>query len=315
MSGPDDLRGARGNTSGRPFTPASIEVRGAEEPLATALVVHGILGSAANWRGFLRKLIDPAGPFAAARRVRWIAVDLRAHGESALSPAPPPNTVAACAADLEALARSLGARFDLVLGHSFGGKVALAYARDAASKPVATWFLDTPIGGAALDVKSDGEQEIARVLKAVEDLGEVLPGRVEVQERLRAEGLSTGLAQWMTTNVRGTAETGYRWKFDLPAVRELIADYFALDLRPFVRAAAGSGGDEDAAPRLLIRAVRGGRSDRFDGAELAWQASLPEVPIHVLPEAGHWLHVDDPAGLMGLFERAAREVLDALGAA
>lgn len=298
------------------FVPAYLEVRGPDASLAaeaTALVVHGILGSAANWRGFLRKLVDQAGPDDAVRRVRWIAVDLRAHGES--TGAPPPHTVAACAADLEALAAALGTRFDLVLGHSFGGKVALAHARDAERPPRATWFLDTPVGGGVRPEadRTGGQDEIARVLDAVFALGEDLPPRAEVQERLIASGLSRGLAQWMTTNVRGTVDSGYRWKFDLAAVRELISDYFALNLRPFVersvRAAGTHAGSATARP-TLIRGVRGGLSDRFDASELAWQAGLPELPIYVLPAAGHWLHVDDPSGLMRLFELAAREVLD-----
>ena len=90
------------------------------EPSACAYVLHGILGSAKNWRTFGRRL--------AARFPSWriVLVDLRHHGDS--PHLPPPNTLAACAADLERLSAAREERPSVVIGHSFGGKVALEWA-------------------------------------------------------------------------------------------------------------------------------------------------------------------------------------------
>ena len=53
---------------------------------------------------------------------RAVLVDLRMHGAS--QDFSPPHTLAACVADLRALENSIGP-FHGVIGHSFGGKVAL----------------------------------------------------------------------------------------------------------------------------------------------------------------------------------------------
>ena len=265
----------------------SLERQPPARPSRTAFVVHGILGSAGNWRSFVRRLVDGSE---AAAAVRWILVDLRGHGDS--PPGEPPHTVAACAADLEALAASLGVTVDLVIGHSFGGKVALAFA-DRTPSVTEAWFLDTPPGPAAI---TGGTDEIANVFSVIEALPEPLPSRQEVATAIKARGLSDMLAQWMTTNVRGDAERGYRWKFDLPTVRALVGDYAALDLWPVV---------ESPRPGLTVHGVRGGRSNRFTAADIE---RLDGLGVHVIADAGHWLHVDAPTELARYFELAAKTV-------
>jgi pimeloyl-ACP methyl ester carboxylesterase len=278
--------------AGPTFVPAHLEISAAAATRATAFLVHGILGSASNWRSFVRRLVDGSP---AAARLRWILVDLRGHGDSSLVPAPAPHTVDACAADLARLAERLGVSVDLVIGHSFGGKVALAFAQDHSPRTRAAWFLDTPPGRQA---EVSANDEIARMFAVLETFTEPLPGRAEVAWALRSRGLSQSLAQWMTTNMRGTAETGYRWKFDLPVVRELVADYAALDLWPVV---------ESPRPGLAVHGVLGQRSDRFTPED---RERLARLGSTVLPDAGHWLHVDAPQALARRFEAAAREILD-----
>lgn len=274
-----------------PFVPHHLEVCApGVTPARAALVVHGILGSAANWRSFVRKLVD-TDPVAAT--FRWVLVDLRNHGDSL--GAPPPHTVRACAEDLSALEQALGLPFALSFGHSFGGKVALAHAALAPALQ-GVWVLDTPLGLEPVDDPL-ARSEVGRVMALLDTIPEPLPGRAELQARLEAAGLSRALAQWMTTNVRGTADTGYRWRFDLGGCKALIADYFALDAWPIARALAH---------RMAVHCVRGGRSDRFSVVELAQLEASPFIASHLLPSAGHWLHVDDPDGLRGLFAQAVR---------
>lgn len=229
-----------------------------------AFVLHGLLGSRSNWRGFGRRL--------ARTHPEWgfVLVDLRHHGDSHGAPAP--DTVAACAADLAELGAQVGAP-EVVIGHSFGGKVALAYARDHGDTLRTVWSLDSPPGPA-----DEGAREVEGVIAAIRALAVPVARREDAVAHFVALGFSRGVAGWMTTNLRPT-EAGFVWRFALDRVEALLADYRALDLWPFVRAAPQEA-----------RILRAGRSDRWSAADAARATD-------VLPDAGHWVHVDDPEGL------------------
>lgn len=273
-------------------------------PSLTAVLLHGILGSGSNWRSFARRLVEtPSG-----RHLRLILPDLRGHGDAPGgtfgADAAPPHTVDACADDLARLQATLGAPFDWVLGHSFGGKVACAFAERSGSRARALWLLDTnpsPLRG-GIDVRDDADG-LARVFAAIDAFGEVLPPRDEVIEGLVARGISRPTALWLGTNVRRRDDGSCAWRFSRAIVRDLIADYAHLDCL---------GSMARGRPDLSRVLVRGGRSDRFDAGDLARLQELEAtgaLRLEVLPEAGHWLHVDDPAGLLRLMEAEAARLV------
>lgn len=252
------------------------------------LFLHGIFGSGANWRTFARRFV--------AARPQWgaVLVDLPQHGGS--QGRPPPHTVAAAAADLLTLEAHLhtevAGEVEAVVGHSFGGKVALAYAAAREAPLRRAWILDATPGPRE---DAHGSEIIPRVFRALEKVAgtRVLATREEFLAGLVAEGIDPGLGPWLAMNVRPNPDgEGYRLRLDLPSLKALLDDYFRLDLWPVV---------ESPRPGLAIDLVLGGRSGVFDDADkarvrAAAQAN-PAVRVHVLPQAGHWVHVDDPDGL------------------
>ena len=120
-----------------------VTASGVDSPAHIGWILHGILGSGRNWRSFARAL--------AKSRPDWgfVLPDLRNHG--ATGPLPGPHTLSACVADLDGLPAP-----DWVAGHSFGGKVALAWAaeRGLDSDVRDVWVLDS-IPSAASSVDSD----------------------------------------------------------------------------------------------------------------------------------------------------------------
>merc|ERR1719158_2197778 len=113
----------------------------------TAVLVHGILGSGRNLRGFARKLAreNPAWQF--------VLVDLRCHGESASAVVPSSeesNSVDGAAADVLSLLKKLNLFPKMLIGHSFGGKVVMKmvdrFGSRALPRPVQVWVLDTVPG-------------------------------------------------------------------------------------------------------------------------------------------------------------------------
>ena len=91
-------------------------------------MLHGIYGRGRNWQAIARALVSRRPEYAC-----WL-VDLPYHGDSPA--ARHGDGVAGLAADLDEWLRAEAIRPDALLGHSFGGKVALALARRKATANV-----------------------------------------------------------------------------------------------------------------------------------------------------------------------------------
>ncbi len=253
-------------------------------PERWAWLLHGILGSGQNLRTVARRLS------AAAPEWGFILPDLRNHGES--HGAPPPHTVAACADDLDALADALGIHPKTAIGHSFGGKVALVWgARTEArgGEVDRVWALDVPPGAPVVPIEL--HSEVVQVVRALRAIPVPLARRDDVIALLTGLRFSAGLAQWMTTNLRAS-DAGYVWRFDLDGIEAMLLDYATVDTWAWLTAPAR---------RARVDIVKAARSDRWADAELARFSAHPAgLHLHELPDAGHWLHVDNPDGLHAL---------------
>jgi pimeloyl-ACP methyl ester carboxylesterase len=97
-------------------------------------------------------------------------------------------------------------------------------------------------------------------------------------------------------NLRPDDDPGLVLAIDLDAIEALLDDYFAQDLWPAVE------GTEVGALHLVV----GGRSGVFDlddrARAQAIAARRPNVHLHILPDAGHFVHVDAPEELLRLMQ-------------
>ncbi|MFT5582446.1 MAG: pimeloyl-ACP methyl ester carboxylesterase [Cognaticolwellia sp.] len=253
-----------------------------------ALVLHGILGSGRNWMSFAKSMVQ------ACPEWRFELMDLRAHGRSPTFT--PPHTVGACAGDLKRFVTALkvqagqDAHPSAIIGHSFGGKVALSYGRDFSEGLEQVWVLDSPPSNQASDVD---DSEVVQVIRALRSIRLPLAKRDELIPLLAAHGLSKSLALWMTTNLKREGK-GLVWRFDLDAVAELIGDYFEQDFWPLLQR-------PPSGPTWHI--LQADRSERWRPEDAQRIAQLPAwnpVHHHTLADSGHWVHVDNPKGLEAL---------------
>ncbi len=261
-------------------------------PSGWLLFLHGIMGSGPNWRTIARRLVEARPDWGA------VLVDMRMHGRS--QDAPPPHTLAAVAADLERLAEDLGGKgmnVAGVIGHSFGGKAALAYRGRAPEGLVETWVLDSSpsaragalaeAGTAAPETPGDGAGD---VLLALESLPGQFASRDEFIAEMADRGFSRPLAEWLAMNLDRT-DGGVRMRLDLAAVRALLTDYHAQDLWAAV---------ESDLPGQL-RYVVAGRSSAVSEDDRRRLESLGDrISLHVV-DAGHWLHMEAADALLKLF--------------
>ena len=281
-----------------------VEAPGAA-PSRQMLLLHGIYGAGRNWGSIARSLVR------ARPEWRVVLVDLRSHGKS---PRLAPHTLDCCAADLLALEKHLRRPADAVLGHSFGGKVALLFGRHRAEgsrtetgglgvgadglahgasglrhggAPIQLWIVDSspsagqPGGGAW------------RMLGVLRRHPGPFGSRAEVVDAVASEGFSPLVANWMAINAVRT-DTGLEWRIDPDEMEAYLRDYFRTDAwdvveRPpagtslhFIRA-LGSSVLDDAAARRIGAAARG----------------AGPVVLHEM-EGGHWVNTENPEALLGL---------------
>ncbi|HUG42135.1 MAG TPA: alpha/beta hydrolase [Longimicrobiales bacterium] len=245
-------------------------------PAAWMAMLHGIYGAGRNWGSVARGLV--------AARPEWgaLLVDLRQHGGS--MGFPPPHTLTATAADLESLAAPGPLR--AVLGHSFGGKVALAYARGAEAV-AQVWVVDsTP----EVREPEGGAWNMLEILRRVPDrFGE----RDEAVAALVRKGVRKPIAAWMTTNLEWTGEE-YRWRLDLDEMETLLRSFFETDLWDVV---------ESPPERLTVHVIRATESSVLgdDAAARIRAAGEATGRVHLHDVQGaHWLNADNPEALVSL---------------
>lgn len=252
------------------------------EPSAPKLgfLLHGALGAGHNLRSIAQKLVKSRPEY------RLVLPDLRHHGAS--QGAPPPDTLEACARDLQTLAAALGQGPSVVIGHSFGGKVALMLA-SLGEDLEQVWVLDSNPG----TQDPDANPEVLRVMEAVRRTTRGAKDRKTIVNELVEQGLSSGTANWLATNLK-LEDGAYVFALDLDAIERLMRDYFSVDLWPVIESPVG---------RATYQLVVAEKSDRWaqpSRERLTVASRNPRTPLHVVPNAGHWLHVDNPAYLLAL---------------
>jgi pimeloyl-ACP methyl ester carboxylesterase len=247
------------------------------------LFLHG--GSAhAHWWDFVIPLL--------AERFRCVALDLRGHGESG-RPGDGDYGLSAHAADVAAVVEALDLTGGGVVGHSFGGWVAMVYAGAAGTAVGALAILDSR---PTIGVRS------ARMLEALRKLPHVrYPTREDAVARFRLLPAATRaepavLAHVARHGITRDADGTYLPRFDR---RALAAG--AQDLTPHLRAARGP-----------ILAVRAADSEIVDAAALAaFRAAVPSAELAEIPGAHHHLMLDQPAAvaaaLAAFFDRHLRD--------
>lgn len=242
-----------------------------EPPL---VIAHGLFGSARNFNTLGRK-------FAINRRV--ILVDMRNHGDS-----PWDDTVSypAMAEDLaEAVVRHAGGKA-VVLGHSMGGKTAMALA--LGHPELVHGLIVADIAPMAYD---HSHLSYIQAMRAM-DLGSVT--RRSQADPLLAQAIPEAPIRSFVLQNLLVEDGKARWRLNLAALEagmdDLVGWPESLDAKAY-------GG-----PTLFLH---GGASEYLPEAiKPHAQMLFPNADFFAIPGAGHWLHAEKPiefAAAMGDF--------------
>ncbi|XP_021288091.1 protein ABHD11 isoform X2 [Herrania umbratica] len=263
----------------------------------TAVLLHGILGSRKNWGTFARRLAQEFPTW------QFVLVDLRCHGDSASIKKRGPHTVASTALDVLKLIAQLRITPRVLIGHSFGGKVVLSMVEQAAKplpRPVRVWVLDATPG--KVRAGGDGDDHPAQLISSLRKLPMEVSSKRDIVNALVQEGFSKDVAQWVVTNLRPTAAAGtpsssFSWVFDLEGISQMYQSYEETNLWEVV---------ENLPRGVHVNFLKAERSlhrwaledlQRIHAAEESAADEGGGVEMHVLEDAGHWVHADNPDGL------------------
>ncbi|XP_066350087.1 abhydrolase domain-containing protein C22H12.03-like isoform X2 [Miscanthus floridulus] len=236
----------------------------------TAVLLHGILGSRKNWGSFAKRLAQEFPMW------QFLLVDLRCHGDSASIKKRGPHTIASTALDVLKL----------------------------------VWVLDATPGKVRAGV--DGEDHPAELIEFLRRMPEQVSSKQEVVDALVKGQFSVDVARWVATNLHRTSPLGQRssssfsWTFDLNGISEMYKSYEDTNLWRIV---------ENVPRGVHINFLKAERSlhrwaledlQRIHTAEELAADEGGGVEMHVLEDAGHWVHADNPDGLFRILSSTFR---------
>ena len=238
---------------------------GAGSPL---VLLHGLFGAARNF-GFVQRRL--------ARRCRVIALDLRNHGDS---PHDPDMRYAVLAGDVLETLQARGALPCALLGHSMGGKVAMATALlrpDAVAR-----LLVSDIAPVAY---ASHHRHLIDAMMALD----LPPGltRAAADDALAAAVHDPAVRAFLLQNLRVGASPG--WRFGLAEIAHAL---------PVIEGWETPAAAPYSGPTLF---VAGATSDYIRPEHRpAIRALFPAARFVTLKGAGHWLHADNPGGFAAI---------------
>ncbi|KXZ49540.1 hypothetical protein GPECTOR_20g394 [Gonium pectorale] len=251
-------------------------------------MVHGILGHRKNMSSFAKMLVEGFPSW------QVLLVDLRCHGESARLPSRPggPHSVASAAGDVLGLLRRLRLFPRVLIGHSFGGKVVMSMVQQfnqRLPRPVQVWVLDSLPGQVRAGGGIDGPDHPGQLIELLRSLPQPLASRNEVIDTVVRAGFSPHIARWVVTNIRPVDSSGkLGWTFDLDGIAELYRSYETTELWSLL---------QQPPQGLTLDFVKAERSSfRWGGSDEAAITGAGHG-VHLLRDAGHWVHADNPLGL------------------
>jgi pimeloyl-ACP methyl ester carboxylesterase len=225
--------------------------------------VHSFAGDTTHWAAQLKHLRQTR---------RAVAFDLRGHGQSVTS-AQNDYTIEVLATDLAAVVDELKLDRFVLVGHSIGGAVALAYAGRHPQRVAGLTLVGAP-------GKMPAEQS-RQIIDALEANYE------RTMEDYWKQLLANAQPQVLQTLTQG------KQKMPQDRAMRLIKATFQYDPAPALRNYVG--------PKLFITAPN-------DDQPYALHKLTPDAPHQVIAGTSHWLHMDKPAEFNRILDEFLRSI-------
>jgi pimeloyl-ACP methyl ester carboxylesterase len=233
------------------------------------VLLHGLFGAARNF-GAIQRAVAP--------RFRVVALDLRNHGDS---PHEPDMRYPTQAADVRETLLSLGIQRAAVVGHSMGGKTAMAMALRWPEQVGRLLVADiAPVN------YQHGNNMIADAMIAIPLTASLT--RQQADAALADAVPRADIRAFLLQNLRFGAEP--HWRIGLPEIAAAIPDLEAWTDLPGTY----------PGPCLF---VTGANSDYvLHEHRPIIRTQFLKARFVAIKNAGHWVHADNPAGFLSVLE-------------
>jgi 2-succinyl-6-hydroxy-2,4-cyclohexadiene-1-carboxylate synthase len=237
----------------------------------TLVLLHGFTNTGASW--------DPVVA-ALPERYRPLAPDLRGHGTASDAR---PVALPAVIDDVGALAPGV---FDLA-GYSMGGRLAL-HAAFALPDRVRRLILIGASPGLADPAERAGR-------RAADDA---------LADEVEGMTIEVFAERWAQTPVLAGQPPAVQAAVTAQRLRSTPAG-LAAALRGLGTGALPSLWERLGELAIPVELVVGERDEKFRGVAERMAAALPEARVHVVPGAGHAVHLEDPLSVAGIIVRTS----------
>lgn len=251
----------------------------------TLVLLHGFTGSARTWTALF--------PYREAPGRQLVALDLPGHGQADAPAEPTRYSIEHCQVDILALLEILGVpkKSAILLGYSMGGRIALYTAFSG-------FFRALVLESASAGLSDPDEREQRR------------QSDNELAERIEREGVKAFVDYWEQLPLFGSQS-------NLPeavraALREQRLNNQARGLAHSLRG-VGTGVQPDLYKRLPmlnipVLLLAGKLDQKFCRIAQAMARQLPQAKLHIIENAGHTPHLEQPECFVSLVNAFCRAV-------
>ncbi|MRH78367.1 alpha/beta fold hydrolase [Spiribacter sp. C176] len=231
-----------------------------------AILLHGLYGSGNNWRSIARRF---------EKDYTLYTPDLRCHGRA---PHHPDMRYTTLAADIIDLLDKENIDQAKLVGHSMGGKVAMATALLEPTRVSGLMVVDIA------PVTYDHSREHGSLINAMQALDlTAVNSREDADQALSKSIPNTPVRQFLLTNL---VRQDNQWAWRLPL--DILADQLP-ELQDWPASLSGRQWDGPA------HFVYGGQSDYvLPSSHATIRQFFPAATLHCIDGVGHWVHAEKP---------------------